>query len=696
MTKYLKQKLNNAPEYVVGYIVVAVGLTVRFLWLGADPPLYFRDMGQDLLTDPYNVVHFARNKILFGSWDIFDFNRWIVFKYSLSSAFCYLFFLIGEVSRVIANLSATLLNLAGLGLYIFAHRKSSRLSALIVSGLLLTNMTLIVYGRYPFLENGLIFFCGLLCFLFFEYFPRNWVLILTGFLIALCVLSGKIFGLVMIIPVGAVLLADDKKQFIRRFALILASLVISLPLLAFLYYGKNLGVLYGYITEQTVGMYGWPKAFTSPIKFLEQFMTFGITTKLFHFSPFMLLLLFLGLCRLVLTREGTNRLKENRFLIFNLAWLLAGFLLLMPFNYQALRYQLFLILPISGIIAEYMADTSKHESIARMTVLKIGLLLVLCWYTSTIFITIARSLIIDWNPAYSIAWYALLPAVIVTALIYSYRRLLVILEKNRCPIGFLLLALCIATQFVWLYKWYDHKSYCLKQDGEDLAQIVNSNAVIVGPYAAALTIDNNLKSFIYMFGLTEKEPDLFDRFPLTHLALDLTNWDKAVEDYPGLNNSRKITLYWVRDVEISVVKINRGSMGVSDVHYMTTDFEKSADYYNSARFPDSVYYYVDRFLKGHPTNKSGLRLLRNHYLAGGATDRGYAVDDRLIELYPDDYSMYFEKARAYYLFYATNRNRRLLEEANRYFGMAKSVNPYIDDDIINTIRYTDSVAAKHR
>jgi len=74
----------------------------------------------------------------------------------------------------------------------------------------------------------------------------------------------------------------------------------------------------------------------------------------------------------------------------------------------------------------------------------------------------------------------------------------------------------VLMQSFWIVKWYNGKTYLLKQAGEDLVRVVSNKAVIGGPYAQALTIDNKLKSVTYMFGLSGKERGRFGRFPVTH------------------------------------------------------------------------------------------------------------------------------------------------------------------------------------
>jgi len=56
-------------------VVFIIGLLMRFFLFDSDPPLFFTGMGQDLLTDPYNFVHYARSDYLFGLGDLFDYPR---------------------------------------------------------------------------------------------------------------------------------------------------------------------------------------------------------------------------------------------------------------------------------------------------------------------------------------------------------------------------------------------------------------------------------------------------------------------------------------------------------------------------------------------------------------------------------------------------------------------------------------------
>ncbi len=67
----------------------------------------------------------------------------------------------------------------------------------------------------------------------------------------------------------------------------------------------------------------------------------------------------------------------------------------------------------------------------------------------------------------------------------------------------------------------------LEQYNTELAQIVDGAAVLTGPYTPALTIDNDLRGIVYMFGLSNVQKDLFNGFPITHVVTDRRNWKRA-------------------------------------------------------------------------------------------------------------------------------------------------------------------------
>ena len=267
----------SAKDIVLCFLlaVSVISIAARFIYLDADPPLFFQNTSQALLTDPYNVTFAARNKALFDKWDVFDYHRWEAFKYSLSSLSAYIFFEIGGVSRVTANLSATALSLSAILIFVWGLYSYSRRAAALAAILLLANAFLIIYGRYPFLENGLLFLSVLVFFVFVKFYPRKWAIVAAAILTSLCVLSGKAFGVILAVPVITVIVFERRQKWLLDIGIYVLSGIVSGIMLVWLYYGSRYNMVLFYVSEQSTGLYGFPQALTSVPVFFEQLVSFG-------------------------------------------------------------------------------------------------------------------------------------------------------------------------------------------------------------------------------------------------------------------------------------------------------------------------------------------------------------------------------------------------------------------------------------
>jgi 4-amino-4-deoxy-L-arabinose transferase-like glycosyltransferase len=660
-------------------LVIVVSLIVRFLFLDADPPLFFQNTSQDLLTDPYNVTASARHKALFDSWDLFDYHRWEAFKYSLSSAWAYVFFKLGGVSRTSANLSAVILSSLSLLLFIAVLYKSSRRGAAIAAVLLLTNAFLIIYGRYPFLENGLLFLSVLLSAVFIIYYPHKWSIVAAAILTSLCVLSGKAYGIVMAVPVMAVIIIEHRSRWFIDIGLYIFSGILSGIILAWLYYGSHYDVVYFYMSEQSTGLYGFPQALTSVIVFFEQLVSFGGQSRFYYLSPFLLLLLFVAMLTLLLRDVNLfDLLKNNRALAFCLLWFLVAFLFLMVFNHRPLRYRMFLMPPLCGLIGLVFAREFPGE-IRRPNVFRLIGILLLCWHLAVQLIFLVYSSTVTTEQHLHISMFGLIPGAILAALIYFFNRHIFIFVNYKSIVPMMLIILAVFYQGIWLYDWFSHRIYALKRANIDIAQILAPEAVVMGPYSQALTIDNRLKSFTYMFGLTKVERDLFTGFPFTHVATDAANWERAVRLSPDLNKLESETRYWVREFSIDIYRLPEKDR---DYSYHRTDFEAGRGFLYSI-FPESTAYYVYRFLERYPDNISGLTLLSDYYLITGQITKGLSVMDEIIALHPDDYSLYIESGFKYYKVYLLTGRPEILSKADSLFERAIDLNPLAEETVVD-------------
>ncbi|MCK4632838.1 MAG: hypothetical protein KAT79_06170, partial [candidate division Zixibacteria bacterium] len=184
---------------ILTLIIVSGGIVFWCSDLASDSPMYYSGLGQSLSTDPVQYVFHARNMILFGDFDPFDYPRWTVYQHSLTSLVGYVVFSIAGVSLHNANLVGVILG--GLGLILLTlgllrHHKWWVTTA--VALCYIVNITLLTHMRLPYLENGLVFWASLLFFVYSWYGNRVCGVVLSGIIVAFAAFTGKLFGALLI------------------------------------------------------------------------------------------------------------------------------------------------------------------------------------------------------------------------------------------------------------------------------------------------------------------------------------------------------------------------------------------------------------------------------------------------------------------------------------------------------------------
>ncbi|SYZ72335.1 membrane hypothetical protein [Candidatus Zixiibacteriota bacterium] len=639
-------------------ILILILVILRFLEPGIDPPSFYTGHGQAELTDPYNLTYFARNAVLYGTSDPFNFHRWDIFKYSLASASSYVTFSLFDVSRVTANLSAVYLNLAGLLLFILALKKYWNRRKLILTALfLLLNGLLFFYGRLPFLENGLIFLSGLTFFIFARYHDKLWGLLLTGILVSLAALSGKLFGLILLGPVIITLIYRDRKKALVPIALTVTGAFIGAILFLLFTFGKDISLLTSYYREQTTGMYGAPPGFSSIPNFIKMLLTYGGESGLWQYNPIFLLLTALGAVAVLLTVPLRGKFeKEHLPVIFMLAWLFSGIFGLMPFQYRPLRYGLFLYLPMAAIAA-YAFDIFQEKKVRLGLDIKyitLPVIFMILWHL----FTQVRIYFAPFGKKFE-SGAAALPVTFILAAIVA-GLLFFWLKNNRRTISgrgplyiFAFLGLVLAIhQGSYIYRGLVHPNKYLTEFGRELGPMLSTEAVISGPYSSTLVIDDSLKSVIYMFGLANIEKDLFTKYHVTHIAADNSNWKRALSDFPILKESFKILEVPVHDIAVDIYRVPGAAAP-------PTDFEKGAIYL-AQRKADSAYVSFKQFNAAHPDHFFGRTHLAFAAMVNGSIEESLAIVNKLLAERPDD-AVLHGFCQAYYqqMFNITKDNKYL-------------------------------------
>ena len=667
----------NKSKNTITIVLIAVSAVLfilRFVRLGIDPPYFFAGITQAHLTDPYHLTMFARNAVLFDDWNPFDYHRWDVFKYSLVSGTSYIMFLIFGVSRITANISGLILNLAGMALFVLGFRnyRPTRETMFTAVFLLLSSM-LVFYGRLPFLENGLIALSGLTFYIFALHHDKRWGQFTVGFIIALAALSGKLFGFILLGPVIITYLYIHRSRMVVPSLITIGGTIVGVIAYILVFYGGSLSVMQKYFTEQTVGLYGTPTAFVSLSMFLAKIPTLGCEAGFFRMTPFITSLGVLGALVFVLKNQIAKKIDQDLIpILFCAAWLVCGLFGLMPFNYRPLRYQIFLLLPIAsmaGYLVYHIFDEPIRISIRNKTITVIPAIFLSVWFLATQIWVLGTPQAESFAVGVRIAPLTAAIALIVTAIVWiflrgkrrelSKRGLILVLIP-------LILGACVI-QANLLYNGLALPGYELRRINSELAEIVDDNAVITGPYAPAFTIDNKLKALIHVFGLSVVDRHLFDKFPITHIVADRSNWDLAVEQYPPLKSSLNLRRIRIRDGSVEIFRVPGRSLPF-------TDYETAAAAFGKKQY-DSAYVYSRRFSVNHADNLFGQFGRIIALMVFGDNNLVHTELQKLAARYPDNFRVHMFCRDSYRLMHEHSQDANFLRLKDYHYNRAREINP---------------------
>jgi len=687
MVGFNDNRLRNITWIIIGIIII-IGLYTRFAGLDADPPLYFTGHGQSLSTDPHHYSYFPRNKILFDQWEMFDTTQWRVFEVTLVSGLSYLIFAIFGISRFTANLPGLLLSIISILFFVLALRKFVDIRGILLAlFLLIFNQVLYVYGRLPYTENGLIFFAALIFFVFVHYRDKIAGKIILGVLVALAALTGKIFGFLLLVPIVAALLVENNDDRYIGVATVVGSCAALSVVWTFAVYGGNLGLLLGFYKSHAVGLHGFPAALKSPLTFFERLVSFGNDSRFYYRAPALGLAGFIAFL-FILYSLSRDKLKNNIPLIFLIAWFLAGQLFFMPQNYRPVRYIYMLYFPLAGLVSYVFSSSAMMTGQAREK--RSFRYYILIFFLFWIFLEqLAFNVFIgnEFSGAYQdMVWLSASVAVILTYIEFRAGFIGFITSKYFKTAAVALIIIFTLWNFGSnYYQRQQQKSLNIKEAGQDLGQILNESAVVSGPIAPTLLLENDLKGFIYAVGISDYDPDLFLKNPVTHFAIDINAADLILEKYPQFKKAHMVTDYWINDVRVVIMRISDLTGNPEAARYELTDYEKGHRFIENNVY-DSALYYMQKFNKEYPENKSALRALAGLYPVTGDAERGLEVLNRAVALYPHDFSLQMDLAVYYQKMYVATGEEWMMSMARKHYEKVLELNPYHWEEINATAR----------
>ncbi|MDD4051323.1 MAG: hypothetical protein PHR28_05420 [candidate division Zixibacteria bacterium] len=651
-------------ELLVFVLIFGSILFLRFNHLAADPPNKI-SFSQDIETDPPQYTMFARSAVQAGEWNPYQDHRYVTYQYSLVSATSRVVYGVLGVGTYQANLVGLLLTMASILLFYFVVRKGmgngTALLALLFVGI---NFLGIFFGRRPFLETGmnLLFILGLF---FLTYWDKRAVgHLLFGICFASAVVFGKIIALGFLgMPVAYYLYRrfylDDRTAWVH--AVWGASGFVALTAVwYFVVFRPNAAMLTGYVSEQAFGLYGAPEGLKSISKFVWKFLSFGKDSEFFDRMPsegLTTIVVYIILAGQLFVAGARDAAKETPRLVLIMlaAWLASTYLAQMPWNYQPVRYETAMIFPLGAMAAAgitYVLRCKEGVGLFRTSIpfiITLFILVLLAAYQ------LAAAVAVNLGIDFTFREYFLYVAVPVLAVVAGYFLLSRKKQSETVPlpaaVRYALAALVVLVALGYhgrnYLAWADTPLYTTRQASRDLGLILSPGAVISGPYAPALALENDLGCIINIFGTTRPDSLMFRRYPITHLVVEHSNEEVARQLYPQIMDKAQLVChYYVNCRKVSIYRIARSTGNPRAAEYLYSNFETANRFYNR-NVVDSGDVYLRRFIKLNPENITGNLFAGFFALSRGHTDSAVELFTRAMAFSSTDFNLHYLLGRAY-------------------------------------------------
>ncbi|MCK4428011.1 MAG: glycosyltransferase family 39 protein [candidate division Zixibacteria bacterium] len=631
--------------------IIGLGIFLRCFCLSADRPFNVSSgqpvniEGQDIHdvnTDPDQYTSFARNKALWGSWDLFGHNLVLCLNSALT-LISFLFFKLLGVGRWQANfVAACLSSLTLVFFYLAIKRGKDQKTALLATFFLGINYILVMYSRSTFSEIPVIFFIVLGVYLLVLGMKRGWLLIFSGACFACAIFFAKMLAMFILPVCLGVMVLSTSDQFPARYRkikipptllFVVGFLVVMVPWFLIIYYpsAKNIS---GWVYSMSVGLHGFPRGLHSVSDFIHSLFSFGgvahvlvtkrytsstnlLGTNLFLRMPFLFILSMLFLSGLFFKIFKVKSILKNlkscsRLELFFALWLVVGIFALMPWHYRPLRYQILLIPPMCTLAAFCLSDFLNRSQVEEKTktsvffwMFSIPVASLLTFHTISFFLKVFPGLA-SLNALIIFSFFLSLP---LTYVFYVVKRR----KPSSVKQSYRIIIVGVVVFFVAFINggrflaFARNLQYSLLRSSQDLGRILGQEAVISGTYSQTLVMENRLKLVLRMFHSWDEDPDFFLRHPVTHLALAAQGGQRkrAFIDYPEvMRNAKPVITYYLRNFPVQILRVAESSRNPKTKNYKLSNFEKARLLIEEDQI-DSAIAMLNQFVSQYPRNFIG-------------------------------------------------------------------------------------------
>lgn len=658
--------MSRRTEIVLTIAALLLIIVIRSYHLAADPPVGMT-FSTGVYTDSPAYTLPAKHFVQTGQFNPLTDERFVFFLTSGVTPVATVIFSLFGVSVLTSHLVGLLFSLGSLVLfYLIVRRVASPITAVLFLLLAGLNFNLIAYGRQPFLEHVMAFgaFGSLTCVMYWRGTAGH---MLGGALLAASFLFGKVIGVVFLFPFACFLVfrllvhrPDQTRLALSRviaFVVGLAAVALVWYVLAYTPYRAEVSE---YLQEHSVSLYGAPEGLESLDKFIFKLVSFGANSNLLErmITPSLLTAGFLfsillGLSRPTFWRTGQAWFNAGH--LFIAAMIVAFVGSLMIWNYQPLRYQIILIYPVCAAAAVVI--------VAMWDKLRAGLPRSLPWWYYLLAFPLALVVVYHLTGvilgARGEAFYyddiKYVVVAITTALIAatpialaSYRRLpLSAIQTAARGIGLIALLASIGHGFYDFAGWVNKATYTSRDSSSETGRLLSAGAVLSGPFGPLLAMENDHMAVIHMFGVSSPDPAVFRTFPITHLALDQPNEDRAREDYPEIfRDALHVATHRVGKVQIRIYNIAHSTGNPVANLYQESLFEQGAAALQTGDKTVGADL-IHRFNQQFPENQSGQLVEATIAQAAGRWEMAEDRYKKAVEFSPTNYVLY-ERLAAFY------------------------------------------------
>lgn len=674
----------NKGNWLVISCIVVAGLffVLRCVNLDYDSPLFYAGYSKGEISDPYIYTNFARNQTLFGELAPHEGGDWRAWQVSLISGVSLALFSLAGTSREVANLTGILLQFFGAAFFLMALARSRPLIEIAMTAMFLAVASGFFFsGRLPFLENALIFLSGLTVYIFVRWNKNVVGVFFSGVALSLAVFAGKLTGIVLLAALLVFSFDGNKKGSPVRSGALIGGFTMGLLVYSFAIFGANpLVVIESYGAETTGVALNLEAAFTTVI---SRLLLYGADNGLFVFHPTLGILVALGALTSVFAfvRSGVRISKHSagdKTLLFLLIWLVAGYLSLALYDYSPARYFMPLMLPCSALAAYGLCGLMGRQKGSgppkKFHWFPAALILVVSIYLCTQIVHVWETLTLEGaRPTATLGFGALgalgAGASIGVFLAYlTYRARIILPKGSRVWAVVALLLLVLVRQGSLVYSGLSKPGPIIKAQITELGELLGEGALIAGNYAPAFTIDNEFPTVLCYFGQGLVDLSLFEKHPVTHVALAPEDRESAFKLVPPSRRAVGVAQIWTRDGSFLIYET-----GASN--YEPTDYERGMRAANINEL-DSSLYYLERFIKEKPTLYRP-RWMRARILAHTAkVSEAEAALQALANDFADRYYARYQVGREFVTLYQITKRdaykRRVLQE----YAATRDLNPY--------------------